>query len=257
MNLKIGASSTTFCTYPFEDVLERMSKVFSHWEIVSEGEHSLPEVATTFESLKGSYDLTYSIHAPFNDINIASLNEAVRETSVIELIRMMNIAAELDIKTVTFHPGLYSFVVKGLEGKSIASAKRSIRTIDRMAQECGVRMCMENMPSMPVALGHTADEMRFLLEGTNLPVCLDLGHAFTCNQLDEMIDSLDGRIFNIHIHDNDGTSDQHMTIGDGCIDFRSALSRLGSYGGRYIIEARSLESASESRDRLMGIASGI
>lgn len=255
MRMKIGASSTGFCSYSFEDVLDGMSKLFDHWEIVSEGNHHLPEIATTFESLKDSYDLTYSIHAPFSDVNIASLNESIRETSVIELIRTINIAAELNIKTVTFHPGLYSFVVKGFEEKSIANAKKSLRTIDRMAQECGVRMCLENMPSMPVALGHTVEEMNRLLEGTNLPVCIDLGHAFTCNQLDEMVEAFEGRVFNIHIHDNDGSMDQHLTIGEGKIDFESILPRLGSYSGRYIIESKSLESATDSRDRLMELSS--
>ena len=248
--MKIGVSSTTFCSYPFEDVLEGVSKCFKHWEIVSEGEHYLPAIATSLESLKDSYNLTYSIHAPFNDINIASLNESVREMSVIELIKIMNIAAELNIKTVTFHPGLYSMVVSGMEEKSIANAKRSLRTIDRMAQECGVRMCMENLPGFPFFLCHTAAEMTDLLEGTNLPVCLDIGHAHTNNQIDEIIDAADGRIMNIHIHDNNGKQDQHLTIGDGNIDFKHVLGKLGSYSGRYVIESKSFESAVDSMDRL-------
>ena len=96
---RIGVSSTSFCSYPYEDVLEGASKLFTHWEIVSEGEHYLPAIATSLESLMGSYDMTFSVHAPFADINIASLNESVRETSVIELIKIMNISAELGIDT--------------------------------------------------------------------------------------------------------------------------------------------------------------
>lgn len=252
--MKIGVSSTTFCSYPFEDVLEGVSKCFSHWEIVSEGEHYLPMIATSLESLKDSYNLTYSIHAPFNDINIASLNESVREMSVIELIKIMNIAAEMNIKTVTFHPGLYSMVVSGMEEKSIANAKRSLRTIDRMAQECGVRMCMENLPGFKFFLGHTADEMMDLLEGTNLPVCVDIGHANTTGQLDQILDATEGRIMNIHIHDNDGKQDQHLTVGDGNIDFRHVLDKLRGYSGRYVIESKSFESAVDSLDRLNSLA---
>ena len=252
--MKIGVSSTTFCSYPFEDVLEGVSKCFSHWEIVSEGEHYLPMIATSLESLKDSYNLTYSIHAPFNDINIASLNESVREMSVIELIKIMNIAAEMNIKTVTFHPGLYSMVVSGMEEKSVANAKRSLRTIDRMAQECGVRMCMENLPGFKFFLGHTADEMMDLLEGTNLPVCVDIGHANTTGQLDQILDATEGRIMNIHIHDNDGKQDQHLTVGDGNIDFRHVLDKLRGYSGRYVIESKSFESAVDSLDRLNSLA---
>ena len=247
---RIGISSPSFCTYPYEDVLEGISKIFSHWEIVSEADHYLPMIGLSLESMMKSYDLTYSIHAPFNDINIASLNESVREMSVIELIKIMNMASELDIKTVTIHPGLYSMVVSGLEDRSIMAAKRSLRTLDRMAQECGVRLCVENMPGFRFFLGQTAEQMSELLEGTNLPICLDIGHANTTGQLNEIIDTLGSRIMNVHIHDNDGKQDQHLTIGEGTVDFDDCLKRLSSYGGRYIIECKTLESGSESQDRL-------
>ena len=247
---RIGVSSPSFCTYPYEDVLEGISKIFSHWEIVSEADHYLPMIGLSLESMMKSYDLTYSIHAPFNDINIASLNESVREMSVIELIKIMNMASELDIKTVTIHPGLYSMVVSGLEDRSVMAAKRSLRTLDRMAQECGVRLCVENMPGFKFFLGQTADQMSELLEGTNLPICLDIGHANTTGQLNEIIDTLGNRIMNVHIHDNDGKQDQHLTIGEGTVDFDDCLKRLSSYGGRYIIECKTLESGSESQDRL-------
>ena len=247
---RIGVSSPSFCTYPYEDVLEGISKIFSHWEIVSEADHYLPMIGLSLESMMKSYDLTYSIHAPFNDINIASLNESVREMSVIELIKIMNMASELDIKTVTIHPGLYSMVVSGLEERSVMAAKRSLRTLDRMAQECGVRLCVENMPGFRFFLGQTAEQMSELLEGTNLPICLDIGHANTTGQLNEIIDTLGSRIMNVHIHDNDGKQDQHLTIGEGTVDFDDCLKRLSSYGGRYIIECKTLESGSESQDRL-------
>ena len=247
---RIGVSSPSFCAYPYEDVLEGISKMFSHWEIVSEADHYLPGIAVSLESLMGSYNMTYSIHAPFNDVNIASLNESFRETSVIELIKVMNIAAELDIKTITIHPGMYSMVVSGLEERSIMAAKRSLRTLDRMAQECGVRLCVENMPGFKFFLGQTAEQLSELLDGTNLPVCLDIGHANTTGQLNEIIDALGNRIMNVHIHDNDGKQDQHLTIGDGNIDFEDCLKRLSGYGGRFIIECKNLESGAESQNRL-------
>ena len=58
------------------------------------------------------------------------------------------------------------------------------------------------------------------------------------------------RIRNIHIHDNLGEKDDHLTIGDGKVDFGHVLGLLSDYRGRYIIEARSLESAIESQARL-------
>lgn len=257
MTPKIGVSSPEFCSHPFEKVLEDVSKRFDHWEIVSEGEHQLPNVAVMFESLKDSYNLTYSIHAPFNDVNIASLNESFRETSVIELIKIMNIASELNVGTITFHPGMYSMVVPGLEKKSVENARRSLRTIERMSEDCGVRMCLENMPGFKFFLGQTPEELNYLLEGTNLPVCLDIGHAHTVNRLDEFIDSVKDRIGNVHIHDNNGSQDQHLTIGQGSVDFDKCLRGLSGYGGRYVIESKGMESAVTSKEVLTNLFSEI
>ena len=54
----------------------------------------------------------------------------------------------------------------------------------------------------------------------------------------------------MHIHDNEGEKDQHLTIGDGNIDMGACIKNLSKYGGKYIIESKSLESAVESQDRL-------
>ena len=131
------------------------------------------------------------------------------------------------------------------------NAKRSIRMLDRISEEYGVNMALENMPSMPFMLAHTADEMFELLDGTNMPICFDIGHANTVGQVDEIIERFGDRIINVHIHDNDGTADQHMTIGDGNINFETILKKLRRYMGNYIIESRTLESAVESLDRLV------
>jgi sugar phosphate isomerase/epimerase len=70
-----------------------------------------------------------------------------------------------------------------------------------------------------------------------------------------MIDAFFDRIANVHIHDNNGDRDAHMTIGDGSIDFQHVLKRLSRYSGNYIIESRSFESAVESQSRLESLLS--
>lgn len=246
----IGVSSPSFSSYPIEDVLPGLARFFKHWEIVSEAEHQLPLIAPRLAMMMENYDMTFSLHAPFCDINIASLNERIRESSVMEIINMVEYAVNMNMRTVTFHPGLYSMAVPDMQEKSVMNAKRSLRMLDRISEEYGVTMALENMPSMPFMLGHTAEEMSFLIDGTNLPICFDVGHANTVGEIDKIIDALGDRIVNVHIHDNDGTADKHMTIGDGNIDFEACIKKLGRYMGNYIIESRSLESAVESLDRI-------
>ena len=249
----IGVSSTMFSAEAFEERLLKISKEFKHWEIISEGEHYLPHIMRRLEAVAPSYDVKFSIHALISDLNIAALSERLREAAVMELIATMEHAIELNASTVTFHPGLHSFVVPGQEAKSMEKAKRSIRTLDRLMNEFGIVACVENMPSFKYMLGRTAEEMFQLVDGTDMKICFDIGHANTTNQTDEMIDLLGDRIKNIHIHDNTGGNDDHMTIGDGNIDFPKVLKRLTKYEGNYIIEARSLDSAVVSRDRLKGM----
>jgi len=249
----IGVSSTRFCSEAPEESLMRISKEFGHWEIVSEGEHYLPLIMGRLKAIAPSYNVKFSIHAPISDVNIASLNERIREASTLEIIAAMEHAIELNADTVTFHPGLQSVIVPGQEKRSMEKAKRSIRTIDRLMNEFGIAAALENLPMMPsfgFMIGKTAKEMHELIDGTEMRICFDTGHANTVGQIDEIIDLLGDRIVNVHIHDNNGSNDDHMTIGDGNIDFKKTLSKLSKYKGRYIIESRSLESAVTSRERL-------
>ena len=54
---------------------------------------------------------------------------------------------------------------------------------------------------------------------------------------------------------NHGQRDEHLTIGDGCIDFRHVIRRMGGYQGNWIIESKSLESAVQSFSLLKSMLS--
>jgi len=245
----IGASSTNFSAQNIEDTLREVSKEFELWEIFAEGEHYLPYVLKRFAAVAPSYDMKYSIHAPISDMNIASLNERMREASTLEMMATMEQAIEIDVNVVTIHPGMYSMTVPGQEQKSIEKAKRSLRTLDRVTAEFGIKMAVENMPSFRFFLGRRAEELMELIDGTDMRICFDIGHANTTGEADNIIDLLGDRIANIHVHDNMGDNDDHMTIGDGSTDF-TKLRGLSKYRGSYIIESRDLASAVESKKRL-------
>ena len=246
----IGVSSTEFSAYLFEEVIQEVSKVFDHWEIFAEAEHRLPSVESRFRDLMQSYDLSYSIHAPISDINLGSLNERIREDSVIEILTTAESAANLGIDLMTVHPGLTSMAVPYMEEKAIEKAKRSLSSIDRISAEYGVRIAVENMPAFPFMLGRTAEELNELIGTTNLGFCLDIGHANTTDQIDELIKAFRDRLINVHIHDNHGENDEHLTLGEGSIDFKKIIDSLSGYQGNYIIESRSFPSAVESQDYL-------
>ena len=249
----IGVSSTEFSAYMFEEVIAEVSKVFDHWEIFAEAEHRLPSIEARFRDLLPSYKLSYSIHAPISDINIGSLNERIREDSILEILTTAETAANLNIDLVTIHPGLTSMAVPYMEEKAVEKAKRSLSAIDRISSEYGVRIAVENMPAFPFMLGRTAEELNELIGTTNLGFCLDIGHANTTDQIDELIKAFGDRLINVHIHDNNGEHDEHLTLGEGSIDFKKVLDQLKGYSGNYVIESKSYPSAVESQDYLRSL----
>ena len=246
----IGVSCTGFSARPLEEILEEVSHEFTHWEIVSEAEHSIGHIWERLKNAMGCYDLTYSLHTPISDANIASLSDRMRESSVLEMIANVELASALGIGTITVHPGLESMSVPGMKEKSMENAKRSLRILDRTATEYGVTLAIENMPRFPPMLGKTAEELKELIDGTGLSICFDVGHAHTNNQIEEMISTFKDRMANIHVHDNNGESDEHLTVGDGTVDFPGTMKSLGGYEGKYVIESKSLASAVESKRRL-------
>lgn len=246
----IGISCTGFSAEPPQKWLDRIVGNFDLWEIFSEADHSISNHIGEFKDLLPSYDLCYSVHAPICDINVASISDAVREASVSEILNTMKAANELGIDKITVHPGLSSMAVHGLEDRYIECARQSMKIIDKASAEYGVNVAVENMPEMFFFLGRTAEELNMIVEGTDLGICFDIGHANTTGQIDAMVDTFGDRIINIHIHDNDGKKDQHLTIGDGNIDFDHILSRLENYEGNFVIESKTFESAVDSQSIL-------
>lgn len=247
----IGVSCTEFSAHPFEEMLELVSKEFEHWEIYSEAEHNVLRLWDRLAASKEALNVSYSIHAPISDTNIAALTDRMRESSVLEMIATADAACEAGIKVITVHPGLTSLSVPGMKERAIENAKKSLRILDRTSREYGVTFAVENMPCFKPMLGKTAEELNMLIEGTSLGVCFDIGHANTTGQIESMISTFKDRIVNVHLHDNIGEEDNHMTIGDGNIDFKKALDMLSGYRGKYIIESKSMDSAIESKKRLI------
>ncbi|HTY52603.1 MAG TPA: sugar phosphate isomerase/epimerase, partial [Methanomicrobiales archaeon] len=74
----------------------------------------------------------------------------------------------------------------------------------------------------------------------------DVGHAHTVGKVPEFLKVLSS-VNHIHIHDNHGTADQHLALGDGTIPWEEvgrAVAR--DYRGIVVVEGRNLEEAARS-----------
>ena len=245
----IAISSPALSLLSLREALAAVQPSFKAWEIVAEGKHYLPGIARELEEHLASHDLDCSVHAPLSDINIGSLNPRMRENALKEVMVTIEQAGALGLNPVTIHPGFYTPLGQLDKEAAKRNTKAALGTIERVAKECGVNVALENMPAMPISMATDPKGLLDLLEGTDLGICFDIGHANTTRNIDDYL-ALTTRFQNVHFHDNQGQYDQHLVIGEGTVPFASALAKMNGYKGRFVIEARGMGRGLISRDRL-------
>ncbi len=197
-------------------------------EIVNENYHMLDRynyglhLATLEE--KG---LKNVIHAPFSDINIASLNERIRRASLDILFEALEVAQLMGSLLVVVHPGHLSPAGMKFPKAYEKIHKRSLEEIDRYSKKLGIRVALENMPAFSILDGRTCERIRELIDGTELYVALDVGHLNTVtHNFEEFIELFRDRIIHVHLHDNDGKNDSHLSLGEGNVPWEDILRML-------------------------------
>jgi sugar phosphate isomerase/epimerase len=145
----------------------------------------------------------------------------------IELCRFL----EGDILVV--HPRSLGLEMETLEYS--VSVEPSESDIDRVveivgyAEEKGVCLALENGPFS--VLKRVRDRIRAEGLGRNFGICLDTGHAnLHRNQhpslLEDFFEEFNDDLLHIHISDNRGEVDEHISPGEGTIDWSVVVPRL-------------------------------
>ena len=243
INMKIGASTLAGIESNLENVLEFIEELgIEYAEIV----HQYPHDKIDIESLE-SFNLKYSVHAPFMDVNIAALQEKSRLNSIMQIKESIDFANKINAEAVVVHPGLATFLANKYFLDTVYEfANESIREIGDYGRDLGVLTTIENMPTFDGMLYKNMNDLNDLLVSLDMSMTLDIGHANHAGYSpDEMIfDS----IKHIHMHDNFGDDDAHLSFGEGSIDLKSIVNKLEekSYDGIYIIEVNDTDSIKKS-----------
>jgi sugar phosphate isomerase/epimerase len=234
----IGFSCPPLSVRPFREAAELVLPHFDHWEIVSEADHYLPAIEAQARELLETTPLRLSVHAPYSDINLAAFEEHIRRQSVKTLCDVIESAERLGIGPVTIHPGVVGPIQQMDRDRVYKLTRKGLEEIARQTR-CR-RLALENMPRMRATICQTAEDLEKMLDGLDIGICLDTGHANTTGQMAGLL-KLGGRIMNMHVHDNMGEWDQHLALGKGTVDF-TALRRL-DYSGNHVIEAATADMA--------------
>lgn len=250
----IGIASPSFCFAGFSDTARRIAEHFRLWEVLVEIEHSIDIIEQEVDDVASSYDIQLQVHAPMSDVNIGSVYERMRLSAVDDILRTVEFCRKHDIRVLTIHPGFYQGIAFLDKPKVLTQTRRSLLEIGEASSEHSVAIAVENMPKGINATCTTAAELLSVVVGTGLGICFDMGHANTAGEVDHML--AHAELFtNVHLHNNDGSWDQHDKIDQGTADVGKVVSSIvaGGYEGNMVIEATDLEDGKVSRNVLSAL----
>jgi sugar phosphate isomerase/epimerase len=183
----------------------------------------------------------YSFHAPFADsIDITALDDQSRNHAREEILRAAEAAAAMEVRYFVIHPG----PEKGgfPESERFDRMENAASVLDEVSERCGelgIGFVLENM--LPhLFTGHVRELLWILgsLKTADLGVCLDTGHAHLSGNWSNVAKKLSGHLWMVHANDNKGEHDDHLSPGDGQIDWMPLLRQLSRIGftGAMILE---------------------
>lgn len=228
---------------------------FDGWEISADGNYRLdkPETFAAVKKVISETGLEVSVHAPFSDLNPASINMPIWEETVNQLAKTIECAAELT-DTVVIHPGYLSPVSRYDSAFAWQNHKRACVRLGETAERVGVAACLENMPDLDDFFCRDPYELDGFVEGTAMHSMLDVGHANTTHNLMDFCKIILPQARHMHIHDNHGGRDEHLPLGDGNIPWDKIMPKIvKDYKGKIIVvEGRNPKEGKKSLEFLRG-----
>lgn len=257
MNVKnLSFSSRAITDNPYSLAYELEDYGFKGWELVQEGNQYLNK--KNVEYVKNIYETTnleISLHLPFSDMNLASINQEIRKVVIRQIKHCLRLASPF-VELAVLHPGYLSPYGSQVPELAESLNIESIQTICDYAAKYDILIALENMPNIPKIFGTKPTELLNIVElvdRKNLGLTFDAGHANTFNAINEFLIAYKNKISHVHIHDNFGKKDLHMQIGTGTIDWVELMNGLSNYKGLFVIEANTLEDGIKGVEFLNGI----
>ncbi|MDR2854982.1 MAG: sugar phosphate isomerase/epimerase [Methanomicrobiales archaeon] len=224
---------------------------FDGWEICADGNYHFKDDAhiAAIREVLASTGLCASIHAPYSDLNLLTINDSIWRESIRQTCMCIEKGHEF-VETVTFHPGYLSPTSELVPNRAWDMLKSAVELIGAAADEYGVTACLENMPNIPGFLCQRPEEVIGLTEGVDgMSYTIDLGHAHTAGLLPEFIPLFSGAS-HMHMHGNNGMHDDHLPVGEGNLPWVLVSSALPSYAHSrdvcIVVEGRNLKEAEQS-----------
>ena len=193
---------------------------------------------------------TLSFHAPLMDLSPGAVDSLVREATLTRLNQILDIAEILTPEVIVCHSGYekwrYALKMDWWLEKSLLTWQ----PVNKRAASMQVKIAIENI------FEDDPSNLKMLMESMKSPnfgICFDTGHfnLFSKVRLEDWMEALNPYIIELHLHDNDRTSDQHLPVDEGTFDFGKFFYLLENKHCIHTIEAHSPEKVMRSMESIL------
>lgn len=214
----------------------------------------------------------WSVHLPITEgihdgvwgqaLSNASTETAIRELALSETTTAIAAAGALGANVVVLHLGVPEEHARAGTDNDESAAARILDPIVDACSEARVRLAVEVIPNRLSTASAVASWLDRDMLARRAGACLDVGHAHMTGGVVDAIETLGGTIITTHLHDNRGTSDEHLLPFKGTINWPAVLQALvkTGYDGPLMFElpdhgdvAATLAAAADARDRITAI----
>lgn len=164
----------------------------------------------------------FVFHAPFNDLVPVSIDPLIAEVSLRRFTQAYEAARRLGINRMVYHTGyIPRTTYKEWYVEQSAAFWRSFIADKDDSFIFYIENVLDDDPHLLCRIADSVADPRFRL-------CLDIGHAHCASSVpvQDWVKLLGSRIGHLHLHDNDGTSDRHLPLGEGTIPLEAVLDAL-------------------------------
>jgi sugar phosphate isomerase/epimerase len=176
------------------------------------------EIFKEFE--RASTKLEYSMHAPFYDINIASINPGILKESLRQLKKIIGWADYFPVDRIILHTGKTVSQSEFVMEKVREIVFNSFEELIKEAVSKNIELLIENIGINKYDFDNNVEELKNIIDRFDLSMCLDAGHANITWGNETNIRAMAKHVRQLHVNDNFGEYDQHLPVGDGNIDWR-------------------------------------
>jgi len=190
----------------------------------------------------------HSVHAPAFEalrqgrwvgaFSNASSDETRRKAAIAEAEAALALARQVPFRFLVTHLGVPASEALSSADNQRNAARRSVEELVALAAAVNVRVAIEVIPNPLSGASELLELIEEDLDGLDVGICLDYGHAHLMGDAVEAIETVSGHLLTTHVHDNRGTRDDHLVPFAGSIDWDAAImstQKIG-YDGIFMLE---------------------